>query len=244
MSTEQVVSHDAQQAAPGTARILLVDDDPSVGAFMKGLMTSAGHGLKCAGSASDAREALSLVDQPVDLILLDIGLPDQSGWEFLRNLRMGGDQTPVIFLSAQHALADRIRGFELGADDFIQKPFRPEELIARVNAVLRRHKMLPTYQVGPLSLNLSHQTVEVAGRRLDVSPREFQVLIALVSARGGICSRTELLREVWELETDPGTKLIEVQITRLRRKLAFEGRDLIQTVIGQGYRIHWAPMAS
>jgi two-component system response regulator TctD len=244
MSTERALINSSNNLVKRAPRILLVDDDPGVGTFIEELMLNAGYLFDRAGSAFEARRVLAEEGPAVNLILLDIGLPDKNGWEVLRNQRMGGDQTPVIFLSAQYALADRIRGLELGADDFIQKPFRPEELLARIRAVLRRHEMLPSYRVGPLSLDLSHQTANVAGRRIDVSPREFQVLLALARAHGGICSRAQLLKEVWELDSDPGTKLLEVQITRLRSKLAPEGQGLIQTVIGQGYRIGWSPMAS
>lgn len=244
MGLERALSHQPDLPPQGTARILLVDDDPSVSGFIESLMLDAGYRFDSAASSFEARRILAEVGQPIDLILLDIGLPDRNGWDFLRSQRQRGDQTPVVFLSAQHALADRIRGLELGADDFIKKPFRPAELIARIHAVLRRHEMLPVYSVGPLTLDLSHQSARVGTRDLEVSPREFQVLLALVRARGGIRSRAQLLEEVWELDVDPGTKLIEVQITRLRRKLAPEGCGLIQTVIGQGYRMGCAPRAS
>ena len=227
----------AEREPQANATVLLVDDDPGVCSFVRRALKAEGYEVFCAHTAAEAEELLGDEELSMDLVLLDVGLPDRTGWDVLQRLRAAGDATPVVFLSAQHEVPDRVRGLELGADDYLQKPFRPEELSARIAAVLRRHDRLPTYRVGPLQLSLSERTVSLGERRVETSPREFQVLLTLARARGRVLSRPDLLRAVWGIDEDPGTKLLEVQVTRLRRKLAPEGQGLIQTVIGQGYRI-------
>ena len=124
------------------ATVLLVDDDPGVCSFVRRALKSEGYEVFCAHTAAEAEELLGDEDLSMDLVLLDVGLPDRTGWDVLQQLRAGGDATPVVFLSAQHEVPDRVRGLELGADDYLQKPFRPEELSARIAAVLRRHDRL------------------------------------------------------------------------------------------------------
>lgn len=235
MTSTAAVAIPTQPAIAAT--ILLVDDDPGVCTFVRRALTSEGYGVFIAHTAAEAEELLGDPELAMDLVLLDVGLPDRTGWEVLKRLRARGDTTPVVFVSAQHEVPDRVRGLELGADDYLQKPFRPEELRARIGAVLRRYDLLPSYRVGPMQLDLTQQAVHLDGRRVETSPREFQVLLALARARGRVLSRLDLLQTVWGMEEDPGTKLLEVQVTRLRRKLAPEGAGLIQTVVGKGYRI-------
>lgn len=238
VATTKPMQGDPASGSVQLGSILVVDDDPGVCSFVKRALEREGYQVSFVHDGDAAERALDDPEQRFDLILLDVGLPTISGWEVLERRRAAGDETPVMFLSAQHEVPDRVRGLQLGADDYLQKPFRPEELSARIGAILRRHENLPTYRCGAMTLDLDAQAVIVGDRRVEVSPREFQVLLSLARARGQVRSRAALLKQVWELEEDPGTKLLEVQIARLRRKLAPEGRGLIQTVIGQGYRVH------
>jgi len=225
---------EAGQVAVENVSLLIVDDDAKFrGYISRGLEES---GIQCA-TAGDPDEAMLLLDeQRFDLILLDVMMPGRSGWEFLEELRKDGDTTPVIFLTARQAVDERVKGLRLGADDYIIKPFEFSELLARIEAVVRRRPNL-TVALGDLKLDLSKRTVERAGRRIDVSPQEFDLLRVLVEARGRVLSRAELLRDVWNIDFDPGTNVVQVQVARLRRKLEASGGPLIQTVVGQGYFI-------
>lgn len=171
---------------------------------------------------------------PFDLVLLDVMLPGQSGWEFLQEIRDRGFHVPVIFLTARHGVSERVQGFELGADDYVIKPFDFAELLARIKAVIRRRMALPVLEVRGLVLDLAGRTVGVGGRRFDLSPREFEMLRALVEEREVALSRTALLRRVWNLDFDPGTNVVEVLVRRLRTKI---GASWIVTVSGEGYRL-------
>lgn len=217
-------------------KLLVVDDDAKLRGLMRRGLTESGFGCEV---AADAEEALRLLAQegPFDLMLLDVLMPGRDGWQLLQDLRGAGDLTPVIFLTALHAVDERVRGLRLGADDYIIKPFELRELLARIEAVLRRRDSVPPLEVGDLSLDRAHRTVTRGGQRIEVSPREFEVLQALAEARGAVLSRAELLRRVWGIEFDPQTNVVEVAVARLRRKLGGAGRARIETVTGQGYRL-------
>ena len=143
----------------------------------------------------------------------------------------------MIFLTAHQSTEERVRGLRLGADDYIVKPFESEELLARLEAVHRRRKSLPVLTVGPLRIDVGRRIVDLNGERIELSPREFDVLGELVQSAGRTVSRAELLRNVWGIEFDPGTKIVEVQVARLRRKLGRGTTSIIQTVVGEGYRL-------
>ncbi|MDA1265038.1 MAG: response regulator transcription factor, partial [Planctomycetota bacterium] len=212
------------------------DDDPGVRQLERTILERRGIEAVAVASASEAKLKLAEDSGSFDLILLDISMPGQSGWDFMADLREGGDETPVIFLTAHHRVEERVRGFELGADDYILKPFEPAELIARIEAVERRRNILPVINFGDLRVDLAHRVVERSGTRIDCSPREFEVLGALLEAKGRILSKAELLLTVWGLNDDPGTKVVEVQVARLRRKLDQGQESMIETVLGEGYR--------
>ena len=161
-------------------------------------------------------------------------MPGPSGWDFLAGYREQNGETPVIFVTARHAVADRVKGLRLGADDYIIKPFEFAELLARIEAVVRRRSPSEIV-VGDLRLDLERRIVERAGARIEISPREFDLLLFMARSPGKVLSREELLREVWGIDFDPGTNVVNVQIARLRRKLAFHGPELINTVKGHGY---------
>jgi two-component system copper resistance phosphate regulon response regulator CusR len=172
-----------------------------------------------------------------DLILLDVMMPGRSGWDLLEELRGCGDATPVIFVTARHEVDERVRGLRLGADDYVIKPFDLAELLARIHAVLRRRGAPTLVQVGDLRIDLVRRNVEDAGRRIELSALEFSLLRALAEAKGRVLSRRELLRQVWDIDFETGTNAVDVQVARLRRKIGKSGPLLVQTVVGQGYRL-------
>jgi len=171
-----------------------------------------------------------------DMILLDVQMPGTTGWEFLAELRGAGHQIPVIFVTVHDAVEHRVRGLRLGADDYVIKPFQFEELVARIQAVLRRRSQ-DQIEIGDLRLDLARRRAECRGVPIDVSPREFELLAALAQARGRVMTRDELLREVWSLEFEPGNNVVDVHVGRLRRKLAKRCQAAIETVRRQGYRL-------
>lgn len=223
-------------------RILLVDDDTKLLNFLsRGLSES---GLACE-AVSDASQASGLLraGRTFDVILLDVMMPGPSGFEFLEELRRAGDRTPVIFLSARHEVEERVKGLRLGADDYMVKPFALSELLARIEAVARRRAEGRVLTAAGLQLDLDARTVELDGKPVAVTPSEFLLLKVLIEARGEPRSRSELLREVWELDFDPHTNVVEVRVARLRRKLNQVSRPLIETVAGRGYRLAAASQA-
>jgi two-component system copper resistance phosphate regulon response regulator CusR len=218
-------------------RILVVDDDPKLRGFVRsGLLES---GMECE-LAADAETAAGILrgPRPFDVVLLDVMMPGRSGWDFLADLRAAGDETPVLFLSARGQVDERIRGLTLGADDYIVKPFEFRELLARIAAVARRRQAIPMLASGELRMDLGRRLVELAGRRIETSAREFDLLRTLVEADGAVLSRAELLHRIWAMEFDPGTNVVEVLVARLRQKLGKQGRASIETVPGAGYRFH------
>lgn len=218
-------------------RLLIVDDDPKLRSYVcAGLEQSGIEGVP----APDGRSALAILEDDsrgFDLILLDVMMPEVTGWDLLADLRERGRETPVIFVTARDSVEERVRGLRLGADDYVIKPFAFQELIARVEVVIRRRKELPPIEVGDLKLDLARRQARRGDKAIDLSPREFDLLLALVRAEGRTLSRTELLRDVWGIEGEPATNLVDVHIGRLRRKLDAHGPSLIHTVRGEGYRL-------
>ncbi len=223
----------AASTAHGQPRLLIVDDDPKLRDYVGRGLSENAIDSQAVGSAEEALELLADgLGEHFDLMLLDVMLPGLSGWELLERLRARGVELPVVFLTARHAVDERVQGLELGADDFVVKPFVFAELLARVRAVIRRHRELPNVEFAGLVLDLASRTVTVAGRRHELSPREFEVLHVLASARGEPVSRSTLLGDVWNLSFDPGTNVVEVLIRRLRSKI---GKRRIQTIPKRGY---------
>ena len=219
-------------------RALVIDDDPAFLLFASTALDEAG--IECA-KADSAREGLALLENPpegpFDLVLLDITMPGRSGWDVLMEVREQGDEVPVIFVTSLSKTENAVRGLELGADDYLTKPVEFDELIARMRAVLRRRASLAPLQYGDLHIDLARRKVRRRGRRVDLTPREYDLLVALVRADGEVRSREELLRDVWDIEFNPGTNAVDVHLGRLRKKLDRHGRMVIQTVWGRGYRI-------
>ena len=218
-------------------RILIVDDDPKLRSYVCAGLGQSGIESVPAPDGETALAVLAEDTRGFDLILLDVMMPAISGWDLLLDLRQRGRETPVIFVTARDSVEERVRGLRLGADDYIIKPFAFQELLARIEVVIRRRKALPPVEVGDLRLDLARRNARRGEHSIDLSPREFDLLLALARAEGEVQTRTELLREVWGIEGEPSTNLVDVHIGRLRRKLDAVGTPLIQTVRGEGYRL-------
>jgi DNA-binding response OmpR family regulator len=218
-------------------RILVVDDDPKLREYVSAGLRDSGIEADTAESGESALEILRGGGKAFDLILLDVMLPVKSGWDLLMELREEGRETPVIFVTARDAVDERVKGLRLGADDYIIKPFAFSELVARIEVVIRRRRSLAPIEIRDLKLDLAKRVAFRGGHRIDLSPREFDLLLALVRADGGVVTRATLLRDVWGFLREPETNLIDVHVGRLRRKLDRYGRPLIATVRGEGYRL-------
>jgi two-component system copper resistance phosphate regulon response regulator CusR len=216
-------------------KILLVDDDPRLRDTLRRGLEHAGHEAVAAASADEAEAVLAT--QRFDLLLLDVMMPGRDGWELLEALRARGLDVPVIFLTARDAVEERVRGLSAGADDYLTKPFALEELVARIAAVTRRRSATTALVHGALKLDPQRRVAHFDGQRVELSPREFDLLSALARAGGRPLSRRELLAEVWGIEFEPQTNTIEVHIARLRRRLGTRGKNLVRTEVGKGYSL-------
>jgi len=216
-------------------RVLLIDDDAEVRGVLPAALQRRGIQTRAVEGVADARSCMA--SESFDALLLDIAMPGTSGMEFLADLRQTGYRDPVILVSAHEAVQERVKGLALGADDYVVKPFDPEELVERIRAVVRRNRRVPVLTRGDLVVDVGRRSVRRAGRKVELSPREFDVLLVLLEADGEVVTRDQLLREVWDMPAEPGTTMVEVQITRLRKKLDRDSPHLIQTVVGRGYRL-------
>jgi len=215
-------------------KVLLVDDDNDFLEITK--LALAQRSIECTSAVSGEEAALVLEERSgFDLILLDIELPGVSGWDLLSHLREAGDEIPVLFVSGLDQVEKRVRGLRMGADDYLVKPVDHDELVARMEAVLRRRSAMPTVQFGDLRLDLALRRAYRADRALNLSPKEFDLLLALVQAKGQVVSRVDLLDQVWDMTFDPGTNLLDVHVGRLRRKVDRGNSSLIRTERGRGY---------
>ena len=222
-------------------RILVVDDERDITALVAYHLAKAGYRVTTAATGPAALEAVA-VEAP-DLIVLDLMLPGRSGYDVLEDLR-GRDDTRdigVILLTARREEADRIRGLATGADDYLTKPFSPEELVLRVGAVLRRLHSPATaggnvLKAGPVSIDRGAHTASVDGVNVDLTRIEYRLLLLLAERRGRVQSRPQLLESVWEAQSDIQTRTVDMHVQRLRSKLGPAG-DLIETVRGVGYRM-------
>jgi two-component system response regulator QseB len=215
-------------------RLLLVEDDAMVG-------DSVRQGLRQDGFTvdwvRDGRAAeLALANEVYDLMLLDLGLPRKEGLDVLKSQRQRGRKIPVMIVTARDAVADRVRGLDAGADDYVVKPFDLDELAARVRAVLRRHsgRAEPEVSVGPLTLNPATREVAFHGQPVSLSARELKLLEALVDRPGVVLSREQLEEKLYGWDEEVGSNTIEVHIHALRRKLS---PDFIKNVRGVGYMV-------
>ncbi|WP_448601563.1 response regulator transcription factor [Thermoleptolyngbya sp.] len=217
--------------------ILIVEDESRITDFLSKGLQASGFTTTPASNSEDA-SAIAL-DGNIDLLLLDLGLPGQNGLELLKNLRGQGFQAPVIILTARSGIDDKVAGFELGADDYLTKPFRFEELLARIRARLRTSLATsePTALIlkfGEITLNLHTRRVSIGGKPIDLSAREFTLLETFLRHPDQVLSRQHLLDRVWGYDYEPGSNVVDVYVGYLRKKL---GTCLIETVRGMGYRL-------
>jgi two-component system, OmpR family, response regulator RegX3 len=232
--------YDVEMAA-GRRTILLVEDEPAITEPLAESLEREGFDLRIAGTVGEALDAAARVEP--DLILLDLMLPDGSGFDVCRRVR-GTSQVPIIMLTARGDEADRIVGLELGADDYVVKPFSAREVVARVRAVLRRTSAVAgppgdePLTMGDLHLDRAARAVTLAGRPLDVTRKEFDLLELLMSHAGAVVSRERLIDEVWDVNWFGSTKTLDVHISGLRRKLGDDSAAprYIHTVRGVGFR--------
>ena len=223
-------------------RILIVEDEPKAAAYLsKGLAENA-FVVDVAGKGD---EGLHLARSGAyDLIILDVMLPGLDGWSVLSAIRQGGCQTPVLFLTARDAVDDRVKGLELGADDYLVKPFAFSELLARVRSILRRGpaRQPDTVRVADLELDVVRHRASRGGQRLDLTPKEFALLSLLARRSGEVLSRTMIAEHVWDMNFDSDTNVVDVHVRRLRSKVDDPfGPKLIHTVRGVGYVLEQRP---
>jgi two-component system alkaline phosphatase synthesis response regulator PhoP len=220
-------------------RIMVVDDDRDIRRLVESILAKEGFVTIGAESGADALKKVE--NSKPDLIILDLQLPDKDGFEVCKILR--ADPTtrtiPVVFLTVQNLDSYKIAGLEMGADDYITKPFNQTELVARVKAVLRRAEWRDTKDVpvkeGPLSVDMEKHTVIMDGKSLNLAPKEFDLLLALMRNQGKVLTRSELSESVWGQEYSNNTRTVDVHVGRLRRKLGKHG-DRVRTVERIGYR--------
>lgn len=218
-------------------RILVVEDEPKTGDYLKQGLGEAGFMVDLARNGLDGLHlALS---EAYDLAILDVMLPGIDGWQVLQGIRRAGKEMPVLFLTARDQVDDRVRGLELGADDYLVKPFAFAELLARVRTLLRRgskSKEPESMRIADLELDLLRRRVIRAGKRIDLTAKEFALLELLLRRRGEVLPRSLIAAQVWDMNFDSDTNVVEVAIRRLRAKIddGFTPR-LIRTVRGMGY---------
>ncbi|MBV9044450.1 MAG: response regulator transcription factor [Alphaproteobacteria bacterium] len=223
-------------------RILVVDDEPPIRRFLRTSLTAQGYEVV---EAADGQRALDLMRRnAVALIVLDLGLPGIDGFEVIRRTREGGSTVPIVVLSARTDEAGKVRALDLGADDYVSKPFGTDELLARVRTALR-HRLQqegekPIFKSGDLSVDLVRRIVTVRGAEVKLTPREYDVLRVLVAHAGKVLTHKHILREVWGSETD--VQYLRIYIRTLRQKIEADPQQpvLIQTEQGVGYRLRAA----
>lgn len=215
-------------------RILVIEDEALIASFVAKGLTAAGFTCLVEGTGRDGL-ALAL-QEAVDLIILDVGLPDMSGFEVLEQLRGQGVRIPVIILTARSSSEDTVAGLNSGADDYMGKPFSFDELLARVRLRLRPSNADSpmTLTHGAISLNLGTRHLTINGRQIDLSAREYGLLETFLRHPGQVLSREQLLSAVWGLDFDPGSNIVDVYVRYLRKKV---GPSALETVRGMGYRL-------
>lgn len=218
-------------------RVLVVEDEQKIAGFVKMALEEQGFSVDC---VHDGDEGYALARQErFDVLILDIMLPGRDGLSILRQLREQRNPVPVILLTARSELDERLEGLNVGADDYVTKPFYVEELVARVHAVTRRvsGQALSVLQADDLVVDLLTREVRRGERRIELTPREFELLEYLMRSPGRLYPRTQILEHVWGYDFDPSSNLVDVYVRRVRKKVeSGDGPPLIETVRGVGYR--------
>ena len=223
-------------------RLLVVEDDVRIRSVLLRGLSEEGFAVDTASDGEDG--AFKATEIPYDLIVLDVLLPRKDGWTILRELQGRADRPPILILTARDDVADRVRGLDAGADDYLVKPFRFEELLARIRALLRRARPQVDWvlRVGALAVDRATRSVHWEGRRVELSAREFAVLEYLAQHPGHVLTRTRVYEHVWNEHMEPMSNTIDVHVKEIRRKLAAEGaREVIATIRGAGYRLVGEP---
>ena len=227
-------------------RILLVEDDPSTSRSIELMLTHANLNVYCTDMGEDGIDLAKLYDY--DLILLDLNLPDMSGHEVLRQLRLARIETPILILSGSDDTENKIKGFGFGADDYLTKPFHREELVARIHAIIRRSKghSQSVIKTGMVNVNLDAKTVDVDGLTVHLTGKEYQMLELLSLRKGTTLTKEMFLNHLYGGMDEPELKIIDVFICKLRKKLAEAtgGANYIETVWGRGYVLREPMVAS
>jgi len=219
-------------------RALLIEDDADLREQISGQLRAAGFAVDATG---DGEEGLFFAQEyPVDVAIVDLGLPGRDGMEIIRQARADGRDFPILILTARTRWQEKVEGLEAGADDYVVKPFQPEELMARVQALVRRSRgwARPVLECGPIALDTARQQVTVQDESIELTAYEYRVLEHLMLHAGEVVSKTDLTEHIYEEDADRDSNVIEVFIRRLRRKLDPDGeRDPIETLRGRGYRL-------
>ena len=223
-------------------RLLLVEDEPGLQLALSDRLSAEGYSVETAGDGNLAVQRAT--GEPFDVIVLDVMLPGRDGFDVAKAIRQHGIQTPILMLTARTQVVDRVVGLKLGADDYLTKPFETIELLARIEALLRRVPSsasgvsLERYQFGDISVDVRKAEVKQKGEMLDLSAKEFQLLKYFIEHRGATISRDELLHEVWGYNNTPSTRTVDVHVAWLRQKLEPNSRvpQYILTVHGLGYK--------
>jgi two-component system, OmpR family, response regulator len=224
-------------------RVLLIEDDPEAASYVARGLRESGH---VTDHAADGPRGLELaLSGPYDVLIVDRMLPKLDGLAIVEALRRSGVRTPALILSARSRVEDRVEGLQAGGDDYLSKPFAFAELLARLEALVRRSRPEAAetrLAVGDLEMDLLRRTVTRAGMPVDLKPREFRILEMLMRNAGQVVTRTMLLEGVWDYHFDPQTNVIDVHMSRLRQKIDGDAeRPLLQTVRGAGYRLRPEP---
>jgi DNA-binding response OmpR family regulator len=219
-------------------KILVVEDDRKLARFLQRVLSEEGHTADVCSRGADALEQVRA--GIYSLVLLDWMLPDLDGLEICRQLRRSSVTVPIMMLTARGEVSERVLGLDSGADDYLVKPFEVEELVARVNALLRRSSGSSQLKLGPLEIDRDRHKASLEGKVIDLTTREFSLLLHLAFRVGQVVTRTELLAQVWSTNFDPESNVVEVHISRLRDKLG-EHAWMVDTVRGRGYRLRTEP---
>mgnify|MGYP001546719960 FL=1 len=219
-------------------RILVVEDDRKVAGLIEQGLKEEGHVVDLAGDGEEGTTLAHVYDY--DVILLDVVMPKKNGFQVAQELRREGRNIPILMLTSRDATEDVVRGLDSGADDYLPKPFRFDELLARVRALVRRGgaERMETLRFGPITMERLKHTAAVGDRMLDVTPKEFQLLEYFLLHPDEVVRRTTLLEKVWDMHFDPESNVVDVHVGNLRRKLKdAAGEQLIQTVRGVGFTL-------